>query len=99
MTRDGRAVLVVGSARPMARSSALAPLTVERKIVLLRGERVTLDADLAALYGGRDELREGMEHRPRMMEAVDEPRVLVERRRRRPRVEIELRPRHTWPPP
>lgn len=35
---------------PMART-ALAPLTVERTIVLLRGERVMLDADLAALYG------------------------------------------------
>src|SRR5438128_1542318 len=35
----------------MARLFALAPLTIERKIVLLRGERVMLDADLAALYG------------------------------------------------
>ncbi len=35
----------------MARTTALAPLTVERKILLLRGERVMLDADLAALYG------------------------------------------------
>ena len=34
----------------MARSTALAPLTIERKILLLRGERVLLDADLAALY-------------------------------------------------
>lgn len=38
-------------AAAMARSIVLAPLTVERKIVLLRGERVMLDADLAALYG------------------------------------------------
>jgi hypothetical protein len=35
----------------MPRSTALAPLTVERKILLLRGERVMLDSDLAALYG------------------------------------------------
>jgi hypothetical protein len=35
----------------LARTTALAPLTVERKIVLLRGERVMLDADLADLYG------------------------------------------------
>lgn len=33
------------------RSTALAPLIVERKILLLRGERVMLDADLATLYG------------------------------------------------
>jgi ORF6N domain len=32
-------------------SSALAPLTIERKILVLRGERVMLDADIAALYG------------------------------------------------
>jgi hypothetical protein len=30
---------------------ALAPVHVERKILLLRGERVMLDADLATLYG------------------------------------------------
>lgn len=35
----------------MARSLALAPLTVEKKILLLRGERVMLDSDLASLYG------------------------------------------------
>lgn len=35
----------------MPRSTALAPLTVERKILLLRGERIMLDSDLAALYG------------------------------------------------
>jgi hypothetical protein len=32
-------------------SKALAPAHVERKILLLRGERVMLDADLAVLYG------------------------------------------------
>jgi hypothetical protein len=32
-------------------SKALAPVHVERKILLLRGERVMLDADLAVLYG------------------------------------------------
>jgi hypothetical protein len=36
-------------APPMSRP--LAPLTVERRILLIRGERVMLDADLAALYG------------------------------------------------
>jgi hypothetical protein len=35
----------------MATSRALAPVHVERKILLLRGERVMIDADLAALYG------------------------------------------------
>jgi hypothetical protein len=36
----------------MSRQSlALVPAHVERKIVLLRGERVMLDAELAALYG------------------------------------------------
>ena len=35
----------------MARPTALAPLTVERKILLLRADRVMLDADLAELYG------------------------------------------------
>jgi hypothetical protein len=30
---------------------SLAPVQVERKILLLRGERVMLDADLAVLYG------------------------------------------------
>jgi hypothetical protein len=34
----------------MPRSAALAPV-VDRKILLLRGERVMLDADLAELYG------------------------------------------------
>jgi hypothetical protein len=38
-------------AGPLPPSTALAPLTVERKIVFLRGERVMLDVDLAALYG------------------------------------------------
>ena len=32
-------------------SKALTPISVERKILLIRGERVMLDADLAALYG------------------------------------------------
>jgi hypothetical protein len=31
--------------------TAFAPLAVERSILLLRGERVMLDADIAALYG------------------------------------------------
>jgi hypothetical protein len=35
----------------MAIFKALAPVHVERKILLLRGERVMIDADLAALYG------------------------------------------------
>ena len=36
----------------MTRASlAIAAVRVERKILLLRGERVMLDADLAALYG------------------------------------------------
>jgi hypothetical protein len=35
----------------MARSLAVVPIHVETKILLLRGERVLLDADLAALYG------------------------------------------------
>jgi hypothetical protein len=30
---------------------AIVPARVEQKILLLRGERVMLDADLAALYG------------------------------------------------
>lgn len=34
----------------MARTS-LAPLHIERKILLIRGERVLLDSDLAVLYG------------------------------------------------
>ncbi len=34
----------------MARA-ALAPMHVEKKILLIRGERVLLDSDLAALYG------------------------------------------------
>lgn len=42
----------VQSATVMARSRlALVPAHVERTILLLRGERVILDADLAALYG------------------------------------------------
>ena len=42
------------SARPVtarATMTVLAPLTIERSILLVRGERVMLDADLAALYG------------------------------------------------
>ena len=35
----------------VATSKALAPVHLERQILLLRGERVMLDADLAALYG------------------------------------------------
>ena len=36
----------------MTRASVpIAPVRVEHKILLLRGERVTLDADLAVLYG------------------------------------------------
>ncbi len=35
----------------MTRAASLAPLTVERKILAIRGERVMLDADLAELYG------------------------------------------------
>ena len=35
----------------MARSLVVVPVHVERKILFLRGERVLLDADLAALYG------------------------------------------------
>jgi hypothetical protein len=35
----------------MTHSSGLTPVQVERKILMLRGERVMLDSDLAALYG------------------------------------------------
>ena len=35
----------------MTTAKALAPAHVERKILLLRGERVMLDEDLADLYG------------------------------------------------
>lgn len=35
----------------MAATLAIAPAHVERKILLIRGERVMLDADLAAMYG------------------------------------------------
>lgn len=35
----------------MARSTSIAALSVEKKILLLREERVMLDADLATLYG------------------------------------------------
>jgi hypothetical protein len=34
-----------------AADEAIVPAHVEQKILLLRGERVMLDADLAALYG------------------------------------------------
>jgi hypothetical protein len=36
---------------PHPRSTSLAPVAVDRKILLLRGERVMLDSDLAELYG------------------------------------------------
>ena len=35
----------------MPRATALVPAHVDRKILLIRGERILLDADLAALYG------------------------------------------------
>lgn len=35
----------------MPRASSLTPIQVDRKILLLRGERVMLDEDLAFLYG------------------------------------------------
>jgi len=42
----------IGEIETMARSRlAIVPAHVEQKILLLRGERVMLDADLAALYG------------------------------------------------
>jgi hypothetical protein len=44
--RDGGPV-----AMPRAPTGALVPAHVDRKILLLRGERVLLDEDLAALYG------------------------------------------------
>lgn len=34
-----------------ARTMEIAPAHVDRKILLLRGERVILDADIASLYG------------------------------------------------
>jgi hypothetical protein len=56
-----RRVLRTGQPSPLAAdmvarevamtSKALAPVDVERRILLLRGERVMLDGDLAALYG------------------------------------------------
>src|SRR5262245_27710777 len=50
----------------MSRTIVLAPLTAERKILLLRGERVMLDEDLAALYGVETKLLTRAVRRNRM---------------------------------
>jgi hypothetical protein len=35
----------------MTRAIALAPIAIEKQVLLVRGQKVLLDADLAALYG------------------------------------------------
>jgi hypothetical protein len=35
----------------MTRAIALAPIPIENQVLLVRGQKVLLDADLAALYG------------------------------------------------